>query len=63
MAKDLRTYLGQLSEYDSQSIRVVDKEVDPKFGITAYAAALAEKGDYSALLFDQVKGSGLSCVS
>jgi len=63
MAKDLRSYLSQLSEHDGQSIRLVDTEADPRFGITAYAAALAEKGDYSALLFNRVKGSGFSCIS
>ncbi|MBM6997732.1 UbiD family decarboxylase [Paenibacillus sp. DXFW5] len=63
MAKDLRTYLGQLNQFDSNSIKLVDTEVDPRFGITAYAAALAEKGDYPALLFNKVKGAQMACVS
>ncbi|MBD2843726.1 UbiD family decarboxylase [Paenibacillus sp. IB182496] len=63
MAKDLRTYLKQLNDAEPGGIKLVDTEVSPRFGITAYAAALAEKGDYSALLFDKVEGSELSCVS
>jgi 2,5-furandicarboxylate decarboxylase 1 len=63
MAQDLSTYLRQLEASDASSIRLVDKEVDPRFGITAYAAALAEKGEYPALLFNRVKGSELSCIS
>ena len=63
MAQDLRTYLRQLTELDPRSVRLVDKEVDPRFGITAYAAALAEKGDYPALIFNSVKGSEFACVS
>ncbi|MDU4698431.1 MULTISPECIES: UbiD family decarboxylase [Paenibacillus] len=63
MAKDLRTYLGQLSQFDANSVKLVDTEVDPRFGITAYAAALAEKGDYPALLFNKVKGAQMACIS
>ncbi|SFI98715.1 2,5-furandicarboxylate decarboxylase 1 [Paenibacillus sp. UNC496MF] len=63
MAQDLRTYLRQLAAFDERAVRLVDKEVDPRFGITAYAAALAEKNDYPALLFDRVKGSEFACVS
>ena len=63
MAKDLRTYLGQLTQFDANSVKLVDTEVDPRFGITAYAAALAEKGDYPALLFNKVKGAQMACIS
>jgi len=63
MAKDLRTYLRQLEEYDGEALRVVDHEVDPRFGITAYAARFAREGKYPGLLFPKVKGSELACVS
>ncbi|ANS73279.1 4-hydroxybenzoate decarboxylase [Paenibacillus yonginensis] len=63
MAKDLRSYLSQLVQQNESQVRLVDTEVDPRFGITAYAAALAEKGDYPALLFNKVKGSDIACIS
>ncbi|MCM3714247.1 UbiD family decarboxylase [Halalkalibacter oceani] len=63
MGKDLRTYLKQLDELNPNSIRVVGEEVDPRFGITGYAARLAEQGEYPGLIFKNVKGAKLSCIS
>lgn len=63
MAKDLRSYLAQLVQQNENNLRLVDTEVDPHFGITAYAAALSERGDYPALLFNRVKGSEIACIS
>ncbi len=63
MAKDLRTYLKQLVSRYPDSLKVVDKETDPRFGITAYASKLAQSGQYPGLLFTNVKGSELSCIS
>jgi 2,5-furandicarboxylate decarboxylase 1 len=63
MAKDLRSYLKQLVEQYPDSLKVVDQEVDPQFGITSYASRLAETGKYPGLLFTKVKGSELSCIS
>src|SRR4051812_37043671 len=63
MAKDLRSYLKQLVTKYPDSVKVVDKEVDPRFGITAYASRLAESGEFPGLIFNQVKGSELSCIS
>ena len=63
MAKDLRTYIRQVLAHDPDGIQVVDAEVDPRFGITAYAARLAKEGSYPGLFFPRVKGAELACLS
>lgn len=64
MSKDLRTYLQELSAAYPEQLQVVDREVDPKFGITAYATKLAQSNQYPGLLFTNVKGApGFACVS
>ncbi|WP_274650936.1 UbiD family decarboxylase [Paenibacillus humicola] len=65
MAKDLRTYLRELSERTPDQLKVVDQEVNPRFGITGYAAKLAEQGQYPGLLFTNVEGADpdISCIS
>ncbi|WP_020618707.1 UbiD family decarboxylase [Paenibacillus daejeonensis] len=63
MAKDLRSYLSELTHTYPDSLKVVDHEVDPRFGITAYASRLAQDGQHPGLLFTNVKGSELSCIS
>ncbi|MFQ5872170.1 MAG: UbiD family decarboxylase [Dehalococcoidia bacterium] len=59
MPKDLRTYLAQLSEARPGDIKVVDKEVDPKWEVTAYVEKLRREGKFGfpALLFNNVRGS------
>lgn len=60
MAKDLRTYLQQLKEARPNDIKVVDKEVDPKWEITALIEKLRrEQNGFPAVLFTNVKGSNL----
>ncbi|NMO96402.1 UbiD family decarboxylase [Paenibacillus lemnae] len=63
MAKDLRTYLKNLTEAYPESLQVVDQPVNPRFGITAYASRLAQDGKYPGLLFTDVEGSEHSCIS
>lgn len=60
MAKDLRTYLAQLREARPNDLKVVEKEVDPKWEITAHIEKLRRDGDgFPAVLFNNVKGSKL----
>lgn len=62
MSKDLRTFLKQLQEERPDQIKVVDKEVDSKWEITAYVEKLRKESgspNYPALLFTNVKGSKL----
>lgn len=62
MAKDLRTYLAQLSETHPAHLKVVDQEVDRKWEITAFVEKLRRDPNYPefpAILFTNVKGSKL----
>ena len=60
MGKDLRTYLEQLRKARPDDIKVVDKEVDPKWEITAMVEKLRrEQEGFPAILFNNVKGSKL----
>lgn len=63
MAKDLRTYLKQLTHLHPDHLKVVSTEVNPRFGITGYASQLAARGEYPGILFTNVQGAQLSCVS
>ncbi|MFQ5859691.1 MAG: UbiD family decarboxylase [Anaerolineae bacterium] len=62
MPKDLRTFLAQLHEARPDQLKVVDKEVDAKWEISAYVEKLRKESgtpDYPALLFTNVNGSRL----
>jgi 2,5-furandicarboxylate decarboxylase 1 len=63
MAKNLRTFMRDAIERFPGSIKVVDVPVDRRFGITAYAAKLAEGGEYKGLLFNDVIGSRFPAVT
>jgi 2,5-furandicarboxylate decarboxylase 1 len=63
MAKNLRTFMREALARDPGAIRVVDRPVDRRFGITAYAAKLGERGEYPGLLFTNVIGSDFPCVA
>ncbi|HZD09939.1 MAG TPA: UbiD family decarboxylase, partial [Candidatus Binatia bacterium] len=63
MPKDLRTYLEQLRRYRPQDLKIVDKEVDPKWEITALIEKLRrEQGGFPAVLFTNVKGSTIPAL-
>ena len=60
MSKDLRTYLNQLQKSQPEEIKIVDKEVDPKWEATALIEKLRrnrENSNFPAVLFTNVKGS------
>ena len=57
MSKNLRTYLNQIMETIPNQFKVVDKEVDPEFGVSAIIEKLEEQGKSLMVLFNKVKGS------
>jgi 2,5-furandicarboxylate decarboxylase 1 len=63
MAKDLRSFLADVVKADADGLKRVGSRVDPRFGITAYGAWYDKRGAYPALLFTDVAGSDLSCLS
>ncbi len=60
MAKDLRTYLKQLHEASPNHLKVVDREIDRKWEITAFIEKIRKDPRYPefpGVLFTNVKGS------
>jgi 2,5-furandicarboxylate decarboxylase 1 len=63
MAKNLRTFMHEVVERFPGAIKTVDVPVDRRFGITAYAAKLAQRGDFLGLLFRNVEDSRFPVVT
>ena len=63
MSKDLRSFLEEVVKERPGDLRHVTAPVDPVFEVTAYGARLATAGEHPALLFTDVAGSELSCVT
>lgn len=63
MPKDLRTFLADLVAARPGDLRVVDRPVDRRFGITAWGARFDAAGEYPALLFPSVQGAETACVA
>jgi 2,5-furandicarboxylate decarboxylase 1 len=61
MTKDLRTFLADVVK--SGELKKVTARVDRRFGVTAYGAWYDKRGDHPALLFTDVAGSDLPCLS
>lgn len=65
-SKDLRSYLRQLVEYDSDQLLVVEREVDPVFEATSLVDRLRSDPTtypkYPAVLFTNIRGSDLPCL-
>ena len=62
LPKDLRTFIEEVAERYPNEIKIVDKEVEPKFGITAVAARFEQEGKHPALFFPKVRNSRLPAV-
>jgi len=62
MPKDLRSFIDEVAEKRPDDIKVVNDEVDARFGVTAVAAKLEQRGEFPALYFDRVKGSEVPVV-
>jgi 2,5-furandicarboxylate decarboxylase 1 len=63
MAKDLRSFLADVVKHDPGGLRRVSTTVDRRFGITAYGAWYDRRAQYPALLFTDVAGAELPCLS
>jgi 2,5-furandicarboxylate decarboxylase 1 len=63
MTADLRTFLSDLVKAQPGALKRVDAPVDRRFGITAYGARLAKEKSYPALLFTEVEGADVSCLT
>ena len=59
LPKDLRTFIAEVAERYPEEIKIVDKEVEPEFGITAVAARFEQQGKHPALFFPKVRNSRL----
>jgi 2,5-furandicarboxylate decarboxylase 1 len=63
MAKNLRSFMRETLANDPGSIKQIDVPVDRRFGITAYAAKMAQRGEYRGLFFTDVVGSRFPCLT
>src|SRR3954452_24919143 len=62
MPKDLRSFIHEVVEKRPDDIKHVTAEADPRFGVTAVAAKLEQRGEFPALYFDRVKGSEVPII-
>lgn len=63
MSKDLRSFLEEVVRERPGDLREVTAPAHPRFEITAYGARIASMGEHPALLFSDVVGSELTCVT
>src|SRR3712207_4003846 len=61
--RDLRGYLQFLEQNHPDQIMYVDREVDPKFEVTALLAKLERQGRYPVVIFRNVRGSKIPVVT
>ncbi|HLH25712.1 MAG TPA: UbiD family decarboxylase [Chloroflexota bacterium] len=61
--RDLRGYLRFLEQHHPDQVYYVDREVDPKYEVTALLAKLERQGRYPVVIFRNVKGSRLPVVT
>ena len=62
MAKNLRTFLADVSDKLPGSIYEVERAVDPKFELTAFVAKFAARGEFPGIVFRKVTGSAMPCA-
>src|SRR4051794_38032908 len=60
--KDLRSFIAQVTEGRPDDIKRIDEDVEPKYGVTAVAAALEQRGQFPALFFSHVGDTELPVV-
>ncbi|NLG78383.1 MAG: UbiD family decarboxylase [Firmicutes bacterium] len=63
MAKDLRSFLGELESNAPDELMRVKREVDLRYETSAVAERLGQEGRYPALLFEKVKGFNIPVVT
>src|ERR687886_2367814 len=62
MPKDLRSFIAEVFERRPDDLKRIDEAVEPKFGVTAVAAALERRGQFPALFFSSVGDTELPVV-
>lgn len=62
MGKDLRTYLQELTQKYPDEVVVVDREVDPKFEVSAVVEKFEEQEKFPLVFFKKVKGSEIPLI-
>jgi 2,5-furandicarboxylate decarboxylase 1 len=60
--KDLRTFLAEVAERRPDEIKMVEEDVEPRFGLTAVAARLEREGRFPALYFTSVGDSNIPVI-
>lgn len=63
MSKDLRSFLREVVERRPGDVKVVDATVDPQWGITAWGAEYASRGEHPAFVFTDVQGAATACAT
>ena len=61
--RDLRGYLAFLEQHHPDQLFYVDREVDPRFEVTALLAKLERQGRYPVVIFRNVRGSKIPVVT
>jgi 2,5-furandicarboxylate decarboxylase 1 len=61
--RDLRGFLDFLCRQHPDHVMYVDREVDPRFEVTALLARLEQQGRYPVVIFRNVRGSRLPVVT
>lgn len=62
MPKDLRTFIQEVLQSTPEGIKLVSEEVDPRFGVTAFASRYEREGKFPPIYFSKVKGSSLPLI-
>lgn len=63
MAKDLRGFIEYLEERHPEEIVRIQREVDPRFGVTGILARLEKDRQFPLVIFERVKGSRFPLVA
>src|SRR5919201_1756633 len=61
--RDLRGFLDFLCRNHPQDVTYVDREVDPRFEVTALLAKLEQQGRFPVVIFRHARGSHLPVVT
>src|SRR5436305_7580635 len=62
MPKDLRSFIAEVAEKRPDQIKLIAEGVDPRFGVTAVAAALEKQGQFPALYFQNVGDTEIPAI-
>ncbi len=63
MSKNLRTYLNQVMKTFPDKMKIVNKEVEPEFGVSAPLEKLENQGESPLVVFNNIKGSIIPLVA